>query len=106
MARIELSPGPGPEVARALQVAPHFVDVVTAYESAVAQSTLDPRLHELVRYRIAQINQCTICLDYRRDDADVDEELLLCVAAWRDHDGFTDAEKAAIEFAERFAGDS
>src|SRR3954468_22533444 len=77
-----------------------------AYEEAVAASTLDPRLHELVRYRIALINQCTVCLSYRREDSGVSEALLGNVAHWRQCDDFTDAEKAALDFTEQFCGDS
>src|SRR4051794_32693474 len=106
MARVELPAGRGPEVARALALAPHFAGVVMAYEEAVAESTLDPRLHELVRYRIALINQCTVCLSYRREDSGVSEALLGNVAHWRQCDDFTDAEKAALDFTEQFCGDS
>src|SRR3954454_6385157 len=106
MARVELPAGHGPEVARALAAAAHFAGVVMAYEQAVAESPLDPRLHELVRYRIALINQCTVCLGYRREDSGVSEELLGSVADWRQCDGVTDAEKAALYFTELFCGDS
>ena len=106
MARIELPAGDGPEVARALSAAPQFVDVVLAYEKAVAASTLDPRLHELVRYRIALINRCTICLAYRQDDAGVPEDLLANVADWREHTDFTAAERLALDFTEQFCGNS
>ena len=106
MARVELPAGRGPEVARALRLAPHFAGVVMAYEQAVAESTLDPRLHELVRYRIAQINQCTVCLGYRREDSGVGGDVLARVAEWRVSGEFTAAEKAALDFAEQFCGDS
>src|SRR3954469_9940137 len=106
MARVELPAGRGPEVARALALAPHFAGVVMAYEQAVAESTLDPRLHELVRYRIALINQCTVCLGYRREDAGVSEELLGNVGDWRQRDDFTAVEKAALDFTEQFCGES
>src|SRR5947209_10725512 len=106
MARVELPAGPGPEVARALGLAPQFAGVVMAYERAVEESTLDPRLHELVRYRVAVINQCTVCLSYRREDSGASEELLGRVADWRRCDDFTDAEKAALDFTEQFCGES
>lgn len=106
MARIDLPEGDGLEVGRALLLAPHFVDVVVGYERAIAQTTLDPRLHELVRYRIAQINQCTVCLNFRLDGSGVSEDLLAQVATHADSDAFTRAEKAALTFAEQFCGDS
>ena len=59
MARIELPAGDGPEVVRALALRPDLAQAVAAYDQAVWNSRLDWRLHELVRMRIAQINQCT-----------------------------------------------
>src|SRR4051795_7603146 len=106
MARVELPAGQGPEVARALALAPHFAGVVMAYEQAVAESTLDPRLHELVRYRVALINQCTVCLGYRREGSGAGENLLGKVAGWRECNDFTLAEKAALDFTEQFCGES
>ena len=106
MARVELPDGDGLEVGRALMLAPHFTDVVVGYEKAVAQTSLDPRLHELVRYRIAQINQCTVCLAYRRTDSGLSDELLESVSQWAGSDDFSDVEKAALAFTERFCGDS
>jgi len=106
MARVTLPPGDGLEVGQALALAPHFVDVVVGYEKAVAQTPLDPRLHELVRYRVAQINQCTVCLAFRRDDTGVPEGVLAQVAEWARSDEFSPAEKAALAFTEQFCGDS
>ena len=104
MARIDLPDGDGLEVARALVLAPHFVDVVVGYEKAVAASPLDPRLHELVRYRIALLNACTLCLDVRRPDSGVTEELLAAVADPGPE--FTDLERTALRFTEMFCTDS
>src|SRR3954453_1972255 len=106
MARVELPAGRGPEVARALALAPQFAEVVMAYERAVEQSTLDPRVHELVRYRVALINQCTVCLGYRRAGSGARENLLGNVADWRECNDFTPAEKAALDFTEQFCGES
>jgi alkylhydroperoxidase family enzyme len=106
VARVELPEGAGLEVGRALMLAPHFADVVIGYEKAVAQTTLDPRLHELVRYRVAQLNQCTVCLTFRRGDSGVGEDLLAKVARWTDSDDFSTTEKAALAFTERFCGES
>ena len=104
MARIDLPEGEGLDVGRALLLAPHFIDVVVGYEKAIAQTTLDPRLHELVRYRIAQLNQCTLCLDFRRQDSGVTEELLAQVGA--DSSAFSAAEHVALTFTEMFCNDS
>jgi AhpD family alkylhydroperoxidase len=106
MARVDLPDGNQLEVARALQLAPHFAEVVAGYERAVAKSTLDRRMHELVRYRIAQLNQCTVCLNFRWDAAGVTEDEHALVADHATHDEFTAVEQAALTFAELFATDS
>jgi alkylhydroperoxidase family enzyme len=106
MARIELPDGDGLEVGRALTLAPHFADVVIGYEKAVARTSLEPRLHELVRYRIAQLNECTVCLGYRRTDSGADEELLSQVSGWRTAETFSATERAALDYAEQFSGSS
>ena len=105
MARIELPPGDGLEVTRALQLAPQFADVVAGYEKAVGRTTLDRRLHELVRYRVAQLNQCTVCLAFRWDSG-VDEATLAKVAEWETSDEFNPVERAALSFTEQFCRDS
>jgi alkylhydroperoxidase family enzyme len=106
MARIDLPDGDGLEVGRALTLSPHFVGVVMAYESAVAASPLDPRLHELVRYRVAELNQCTVCLTYRRSESGVDDAVLAAVSGWRASAAFSAVEKAALDFTEQFCRDS
>lgn len=102
MARIDLPEGEGMDVAKTLALAPHFVDVVVGYEKAIAASPLDPRLHELVRYRVAQLNACTLCLNSRRSASGVDDEVLLQVEEWRTSPVFTDLERLALSFTEQF----
>jgi AhpD family alkylhydroperoxidase len=109
MARIDLPAGDEPEVVRALGLRPELANAVTTYDQAVWDSRLDWRLHELVRMRVAQINQCTVCLSWRTPqavEAGVTEDLLLGVQ-WASQDpAYTPAEKVAIEYAERYCTDS
>jgi AhpD family alkylhydroperoxidase len=109
MARIGLPAGDTPEIVRALSLRPDFAKAVGTYDNAVWSSTLDWRLHELVRMRIAQINECTVCLSWRTPQAiaaGVTDELLTNVHRARDLDDYSDAERVAIEYAERFCTDS
>src|SRR3954454_10497118 len=109
MARIHLPDGDQPEVVRALMLRPQLAAAVAAYNEAVFASTLDWRLHELVRMRIAQINECNVCLSWRTPEAltaGITEELLSAVADYPTSPLFTDAERAALEFTERFCTDS
>ena len=109
MARIDLPEGDELEVMRAFALRPDLAAGASAYDSAVWASTLDWRLHELVRMRIAQINNCTVCLGWRTPqaiEAGVTDELLAGVDRAAELDVYTDAEKVAIEYAARFATDS
>ena len=109
MARIDLPEGDELEVMRAFALRPELATGASAYDAAVWASTLDWRLHELVRMRIAQINQCTVCLGWRTPqaiEAGVTDELLAGVDRAAELDVYTDAERVAIEYAARFATDS
>jgi AhpD family alkylhydroperoxidase len=109
MARIELPAGDGPDVVRALALRPELAQAVAVYDRAVWNSRLDWRLHELVRMRIAQVNECTVCLSWRSPqaiEAGITEALLLGVHRYADNDDYTAAEKVAIEYAERFCTES
>src|SRR5881392_2323581 len=100
MARIDLPEGDQPEVVRALMLRPKLAAAVAAYNDAVFASALDWRLHELVRMRIAQINACNVCLNWRTPEAvaaGVTDELLASVADYRSNDVFTAAERVALE---------
>jgi AhpD family alkylhydroperoxidase len=106
MARISLPDGDLPEVVRALGLRPELAAAVGALDAAVWDSRLDWRLHELVRMRVARINECTVCLGWRTPqatEAGVTDELLDAVEDWATAPGFTPAERVALEFTERFA---
>src|SRR5581483_1358807 len=109
MARIELPPGELPEDVRALSLRPEFAKAVGGYDAAVWDSALPWRLHELVRMRIAQINECTVCLAWRTPqalEAGITDELLAGVRYASERPEYTGAERVAIEYAERFCTDS
>jgi alkylhydroperoxidase family enzyme len=83
-------------------------------DAVYRRSTLPLREFEAARTRIAQINDCQLCLDWRtaRDvpdraaaGEDVPPELYEKVGADPGWEGFTERERLAAEFAERFALD-
>jgi AhpD family alkylhydroperoxidase len=103
MARITLPDGDNPEIVRALSLRPDFAQAVGGFEKAVWGSSLDWRLHELVRMQVAMINECTVCLGWRTPqaiEAGVTDELLAGVASYRTFPDFTEAERVALEYAE------
>ncbi len=70
--------------------------------------SLSDRLVELVRLRIAFHNQCRSCMAIRYRDAvadGVDEDLVCSLERPAEAADLTDAERTAIDFADRFATD-
>jgi AhpD family alkylhydroperoxidase len=70
--------------------------------------TLPSRLVELVRLRVAFFNQCRSCMAIRYRDAVVDgvsEDLVCSLEKPAEAPNLTDAERCAIDYAERMATD-
>ncbi|MCF1593743.1 carboxymuconolactone decarboxylase family protein [Streptomyces muensis] len=70
----------------------------------VSDSTLPATVQELVKIRASQINGCGFCTDmHTKDAAQAGEtaQRLHLVAAWREAEVFTEAERAALEVAEQ-----
>jgi alkylhydroperoxidase family enzyme len=88
----EMVPGIGPKAA--------------AFSGAVYErSTLPLREFEAARLRIAQVNQCMLCLDWRteRSGEAVDAGFADLVQDWRASQGLSVRERLAAEYAERYA---
>lgn len=75
--------------------------------SVYSHTTLGLREFEAARLRIAQINGCLFCLDWRtdRDGVKVEEGFDDAVLAWRTTDALDDRARLAAEYAERYALD-
>ncbi|MER6812597.1 carboxymuconolactone decarboxylase family protein [Spirillospora sp. NPDC000708] len=75
--------------------------------SVYSDTTLGLREFEAARLRIAQINGCLFCMDWRteRDGRKVEEEFADAVAEWRTTTAFDDRTRLAAEYAERYALD-
>lgn len=72
------------------------------------KSILPTRERELARMRIAQLNACGACANFRAASVQaesISEALYESVAEFRSDERFTPREKLAIEYAERFATD-
>jgi len=72
-----------------------------------ANTSLSLREFEAARLRIAQINGCVFCLDWRteRDGQKVEPEFADAVTEWRTTSLFDDRTRLAAEYAERYAVD-
>ncbi len=101
--------GPGGEAAMIWTLRPEMAGMVdrmitTAYQ----RSSLPAAEREVARMRIAQLNDCSACSTFRAPsvvDAGVPEELYEHLDEYRTYPGYTDRQRLAIEYAERFAAD-
>ncbi|MGW6378834.1 carboxymuconolactone decarboxylase family protein [Rhodococcus sp. NPDC055112] len=75
--------------------------------SVYEHSTIDLRAFEAARLRIAQINGCIFCQDWRteRDGKKVEAGFDDAVENWRTTDVFDERTRLAAEYAERYALD-
>ncbi|MEV6609647.1 carboxymuconolactone decarboxylase family protein [Kutzneria sp. NPDC051319] len=90
------------------EMVPGIGTAAAAFSLAVYQhTTLGLREFEAARLRIAQINGCLFCLDWRteRDGVKVEEEFADAVTNWRTTDAFDERARLAAEYAERYAVD-
>lgn len=78
--------------------------ITTAYQ----RSNLPASEREPARMRIAQLNSCAACETFRAPsviDAGVGEDTYEHLDEWRTWPGYTERQRLAIEYAERFAVD-
>ncbi|MDH6225818.1 carboxymuconolactone decarboxylase family protein [Streptomyces sp. MJP52] len=94
-ARLDFLTDPG-----AGKVLRHFM----AAGRAIKEAPLPAALQELVALRVSQINGCAVCVDMHTKEAAAAGESavrLALVAVWREATVYTEAERAALELAER-----
>jgi alkylhydroperoxidase family enzyme len=109
MARIDVPDGPGGEATMIWTLRPEMAGMVdrmitTAYQ----RSSLPAAEREVARMRIAQLNDCSACSTFRAPSVvaeGVPEELYQHLDEYRTWPGYTDRQRLAVEYAERFAAD-
>lgn len=108
MARITVPEGSGGELVQVWSLSPELGAAVGQLSAAVyGERLVSPRVREVARMRIAQINGCNICLAWRfpeMADRGVDEALYAHVDD-PDTGDYSTQERLAIEYAEKFALD-
>ena len=68
MARLEIPPGPGGDAVQIWSLQPELGAAATRLvDAAYNKSILPVRVREAARMRIAQLNDCTVCLGFRAD---------------------------------------
>jgi AhpD family alkylhydroperoxidase len=109
MARIDVPDGPGGEAAMIWLLRPQLGGMVERMiAGAYQQSVLSAEEREPARMRIAQINDCVACSDFRAPsvvEVGVAPELYEHVAEWATWPGYTQRQRLAIRYAELFATD-
>lgn len=88
---------------------PEIAKAFTAFSTTLREQRLLPdRLVELVRLRVAFWNQCRSCMAIRYEEGlrdGVTEDLVCSLERPQEAEGLTEAERAAIAFADLFAND-
>jgi AhpD family alkylhydroperoxidase len=108
MARLEIPPGEGGDAVQVWSLQPELGRAATRLvEAAYNKSILPVRVREAARIRVAQLNDCTVCLAFRADAVRAQgvEEDLYCSVGSSDDSGLSEQERLAVDYAERFAID-
>ncbi len=109
MPRIDIPEGSADPEVRMWALRPDMGIGAGALSHAVYEQSIVPvRERELARMRIAQINDCAICRQWRKTTGASEvmtEDDYAHVADWATHHAYSERERLAIEYAERFALD-
>src|ERR1700743_618824 len=83
---------------------PRLAPACTTLSAALQrEAELPARLRELVRLRIAFHNQCRTCMAVRYEPGSVSEDLVCSLEKPMEAPDLTEAERAALRFADLFA---
>lgn len=109
MPRIDVPDGPGGPPKQVWNLRSELLPTVTAMiDGPYKHSLLPVREREAARVRIAELNDCRICRDFRARSAiegGATADLYAHVSDAHAHHGYTERERLAVEFAERFVLD-
>src|SRR5580698_6119703 len=108
MARLDIPPGEGGDAVQIWSLQPALgTAAMRLVDAAYNKSILPVRVREAARMRIAQLNECTVCLTFRADrvkEQGLDEAFYRCVGG-PEEDQLSEQERLAVAYAERFAVD-
>ena len=82
---------------------PEASRAMTQLESVVGESTLEPKMLDLIKIRASQINGCAYCLDMHTSEAEAmgeDSQRLHLIAVWREAQVFSPRERAVLAWPE------
>jgi alkylhydroperoxidase family enzyme len=108
MARLDVPAGEGGDAVQIWSLQPELGAAATRFvHAAYNKSILPTRVREAARTRIAQLNDCTVCLAFRADTVraqGLDEDFYAAVGSPGEA-ALNAQERLAVEYAERFAID-
>ncbi|MBC3194708.1 carboxymuconolactone decarboxylase family protein [Pseudonocardia sp. C8] len=93
-----------PRMTNPVMVLPDAMTGLLQFSKAAAATTVPASTHHLLHLRVSQINGCSLCVDMHAREmkqAGEPDERIWAVGAWRESPHFSDAERAALELAER-----
>ncbi len=108
MARLDIPPGEGGDAVQIWSLQPALgAAAMRLVDAAYNKSILPVGVREAARMRIAQLNECTVCLAFRADKVREQglEEAFYCSVGTRDESELSEQERLAVAYAERFALD-
>jgi alkylhydroperoxidase family enzyme len=108
MARLDIPAGDGGDAVQIWSLQPELGAAATRFvHAAYNKSILPTRVREAARMRIAQLNDCTVCLGFRAESVKAQglDEGFYCAVGSPDEAGLSEQERLAVEYAERFAID-
>jgi AhpD family alkylhydroperoxidase len=82
---------------------PEAYQMMFELEKFIARSGLDPKLYELIKIRVSQLNGCAFCLNMHTKEArklGETEERIYLLPAWREAPYYTDKERAVLALTE------
>lgn len=106
--RVDVPEGKDPIVHVWGRMVPGIGPAAAAFaQSVYAHGTLGLREFEAARLRIAQVNGCVFCQEWRteRDGQKVEDTFAAAVTAWRTTPDLDERARLAAEYAERYALD-
>jgi alkylhydroperoxidase family enzyme len=109
MARLTIPLGEGGDAVQLWTLRPEMGKAINRLvDAAYNKSVLPVRVREAARMRIAQLNECPVCLTFRAasvKDQGVTEDFYAHVGDHDSADRFSQQERLAMAYAERFAID-
>ncbi len=90
-----------------MQHAPEVVSGLRTVSMAVDHAGLDAGLIELIKVRVSQINGCAYCLQFHVNklrQLQMAQDKIDQLPAWQESSAYSDAEKAALNWAETLTG--